>query len=216
MIKMSFITKAKQKLDASTRTTQNKISVLLVDDQNSSGSLLKKALLDHQYQITKHITFLDNLVDQIELYNPDILILGTAVPSESWLKDLAEINQSSPLPIVIFAEVDSPNVVQSAIKAGVIAYVVSEIHPHRLKSIISVAHERFKEYQSMRNELKQAKAQLESRKFIERAKGLLMQQKSISEQKAFETIRKMAMDQGNSLAMVSKNIIDVCTLLSSK
>ena len=130
------------------------------------------------------------------------------------LKELAEINQLLPLPIVIFAENDSPNVIKNAIKSGVSAYVVNEILPQRLQSIISVANERFKAIQSLRNELKQAKTQLESRKYIERAKGLIMEQKQISENEAYSSLRKMAMDQGCSLAAVAKNIIDVCQLLS--
>ena len=83
------------------------------------------------------------------------------------------------------------------------------------KSIISVANERFKDVQALRNELKQTKIQLESRKLVERAKGYIMEQKSISENEAYGELRKMAMDQGNSLAMVARNIIDVCELFSS-
>ncbi|PKI16547.1 ANTAR domain-containing response regulator [Colwellia sp. 12G3] len=191
------------------------ISVLLIEEQPNASSMLKSALMDFGYHITKHISFYDNMIEQIDLCNPSILILATDLPSEATLRDLAEINQLSPLPIVIFAENDSPNVIQNAIKSGVSAYVVNEILPQRLKSIISVANERFKSVQSLHNELKQAKTQLESRKYIERAKGLIMQQKQISENEAYGTLRKMAMDQGGSLATVAKNIIDVCQLLST-
>ncbi len=177
--------------------------------------MLKNALMDFGYQVTKHISLCENIIEQIDLCNPKILILATDSPSEAMLKELAEINQLLPLPIVIFAENDSPNVIQNAIKSGVSAYVVNEIFPQRLKSIISVANERFKAVQSLRNELKQAKTQLESRKYIERAKGLIMEQKHISENEAYGSLRKMAMDQGCSLAGVSKNIIDVCQLLST-
>ena len=191
------------------------ITVLLIEEQPNVSSMLKNALMDFGYHITKHISFDDNIIEQIDLCNPSILILATDLPSEAILKELAEINQLLPLPIVIFAENDSPNVIKNAIKSGVSAYVVNEILPQRLKSIISVANERFKAVQSLRNELKQAKTQLEGRKYIERAKGLIMQQKNISENEAYSKLRKMAMDQGCSLAMVAKNIIDVCQLLST-
>jgi response regulator NasT len=189
-------------------------SVLLVEEQPISRSMLKKTLIDFNYYVTKHISFDEKLINEIEVNNPDILILSTEVLTDKTLKELAEINQLLPLPIVIFVEHDSPHVIQHAMKAGVSAYVIHEILPQRVKSVISVASERFKEVQSLRNELKQAKTQLESRKLIERAKGLLMEQKKISEKQAFETLRKMAMNQGNSLAMVAKNIIDVCEVLS--
>ena len=190
------------------------ITVLLIEEQPNVSFMLKNALMDFGYHITKHISFDDNIIEQIDLCNPSILVLATDLPSEAILRELAEINQLLPLPIVIFAENDSPNVIQNAIKAGVSAYVVHEILPQRIQSIISVAHERFKEMQILRNELKQAKTQLESRKLIERAKGHIMQQKQINENEAYKTLRKMAMDQGNTLAMVAKNIIDVCEVLA--
>lgn len=195
-------------------STDKSIGVLLIEEQKSNNSMLKKALLDFKYQVTKHLSFSDNIIAEIELCNPDILILATDLPNETLLKQLAEINQLAPLPIVIFAENDSPNVIKTAIKSGVSAYIVHEILPQRINSIISVANERFKEVQALRNELKQAQTQLESRKLIERAKGYIMQQKQMSENDAYSSLRKMAMDQGCPLAMVAKNVIDVCELLS--
>ncbi|WP_286261966.1 ANTAR domain-containing response regulator [Thalassotalea atypica] len=191
------------------------ISVLLIEEQSTRCSALKKALVDFNYHVTKHLTFDDSIITQLELCNPNVLILAADLPSQRMLKELSEVSQLLPLPIIIFAENDSPNVIQSAIKAGVSAYVVHEILPQRIKSIISVANERFKEVQALRNELKQTKTQLESRKLIERAKGYIMQQKQVSENEAYSTLRKMAMDQGSPIAMVAKNIIDVCELLST-
>lgn len=216
--KMSFAKKPIKSTDTHHKRAniakRESISVLLVEQQVSPSSMLKRALIDFDYHVTKHISFNDNIIDQIELCQPGVLILSTEVLSEKMLKDLAEINQILPLPIVIFSENDSPNVIKSAIKAGVSAFVVHEILPQRLNSIISVANERFKAVQALRNELTQTKTQLESRKLIERAKGLIMQQKQISESEAYDTLRKMAMNQGHSLAMVAKNIIDVCSVLS--
>ena len=191
-----------------------KMSVFLIEEQPNISSTLNKSLQDFDYHVTKHFLCDDSIITHLEQCNPDILILSTDNPSDKVLKELAEINQLLPLPIIIFAENDSPNVIKDAIKSGVSAYVVHEILPQRLKSIISVANERFKAVQALKNELKKTKTQLESRKLIERAKGLLMEQKQISENQAFETLRKMAMDQGNPLALVAKNIIDVCEVLT--
>lgn len=197
----------------STKSEPCMSSVLLVEEEVSRYSILKKALLDFNYIITKHVPSSHNLVDEIEACTPDIIVMGIDLPSQRTLSQLAEIGMLSPLPIIIFAEEDTPNVIQTSIKAGVSAYVINEIQPQRLKSIITVAQERFKETQALRNELENTKAQLESRKLIERAKGLIMQQKNMSEQAAYKTLRKMAMDNGHSLAIVAKNIIDVCHLL---
>ena len=177
--------------------------------------MLKKGLIDLTYHVTKHISFDDSMIEQIEFCNPDVLILSTKVLSEKTLKVLAEIDKISPLPIVVFSESDSPHIIKSAIKAGVSAFVVHEVLPQRLNSIISVASERFKELQALRSELRQVKTQLEGRKLIARAKGLIMHQKQISENQAYELLRKMAMNQSCSLAIVAKNIINVCEVLST-
>ena len=193
----------------------DRISVLLIEERGKSNSPLRNALVDFNFKITKQLSFKDNIIKEIELCNPNILIVATDLPSDKMLKDLAEINQLLPLPIIIFAENDSPNVIQVAIKSGVSAYVVHEVLPQRIKSIISVANERFKSVQALRDELKHTKNQLEGRKYIERAKGYIMQQRKISEHEAYADLRKMAMNQGSPLATVAKNIIDVCELLSA-
>ena len=196
-----------------TATSVDEISVLLIEEESKPKSILRKTLRDFRYQVICYPSLDDGVLAKIESYNPTLLVLATDFPSNSTLQSLAEISQLLPLPIVIFAENDSPSVIQHAITAGVSAYVVHEILPQRIKSIISVANERFKEMQALRNELKQTKAQLESRKLIERAKGYIMQQKQISEGEAYSALRRMAMDQGTPMAMVAQNIIDVCALL---
>lgn len=205
---MEPLTRLKSRKQNIKTKQQRPLSVVLVEAQVSGHSKLKKALVDFNYDVTKHLGFEHELVEQLELCRPDILILVTDKPSPALLRDLGEINQLLPLPIIVFAENDSPNVIENAIKSGVSAYVVDEILPRRLKSIISVAHERFKQSQLIVNELKQAKTQLQSRKLIEIAKGLLMQQKAISEPEAYKILRKMAMDQGTSIRVGSR-IFDV-------
>ena len=215
MTPTSHLKKMKNKDQKKTASSSKSISVLLIEESMNSSSALKKALIDFDFKIAKQLSFDDSIIDEIEACNPNILILATDLPTDKTLKDLAEINKLLPLPIIIFAENDSPNVIQNAIKAGVSAYVVHEVLPQRINSIISVANERFKEIQVLRDELKHTKNQLEARKYIEKAKGYIMQQKKISENEAYANLRKMAMDQGSPLATVAKNIIDVCELLST-
>lgn len=190
-------------------------NVLLIEEKQKSSSILKKTLLEFNYHISQHAPLDTNIMEQVNQLNPDMLILATDQPTEALLKTLAEINQLLPLPIIIFAENDSPNLIKGAIRSGVSAYVVSEIIPQRLNSIISVANERFKSEQALRSELKRTKDQLESRKYVEKAKGIIMEQKQLNEQQSYDLLRKMAMDQSNSLAAVAKNIIDVHTMLST-
>lgn len=202
--------------NSSINTPENSLgNVLLIEEQQSRSSILKKTLLEFRYFISQHAPLDIDIMKQVHLFQPDMLILSTDEPTAELLNTLAEINQLLPLPIIIFAENDSPNLIKGAIKAGVSAYVVSEIIPQRLNSIISVANERFKAEQALRTELQRTKDQLESRKYVEKAKGIIMEQKQLNEQQSYDLLRKMAMDQSNSLSSVAKNIIDVHALLSA-
>lgn len=190
-----------------------KKSVLLVEDDIINYSELKQALIDLNYKITGYINSTQKISEQCAQTLPDFLILNTHVPTVEILKELTSIDQLTPLPVLVFAKQETKSLIKSSIKAGVSAYIVNEIQPTRLNSLIVVACERFKQRQLLVKELKQTKNQLADRKIVERAKGYVMQQKNITEQQAFSLLRKMAMDNGQTLATVSKNVTDVYDLL---
>ena len=194
--------------------TNKPLSVLLIEQKMNHHSALKKALLDTHFTLAKHLSATDDIRAQVKSCQPTMLMLAMDLPCDKILKDLAKINQLLPLPMIIFAKNDCPYTIQRGIKAVVSAYIVDDVLPKRLNSIITVANERFKAVQLLRSELQHTKAQLAGRKYIEKAKGYIMQQKNITEHQAYGDLRKMAMDQGSPLATVAKNIIDVCELLS--
>ena len=103
LIKHTIKSKRNQNKAVKTIDTK-KISVLLVEEIPSTPTMLKKGLIELTYHVTKHISFDDSIIEQIEFCNPDVLILSTKVLSEKTLKVLAEIDKISPLPIVIFSE----------------------------------------------------------------------------------------------------------------
>jgi len=189
------------------------ISTLIVDSSTSRAFLLKRALQENGYGILESLKTADNLLAHIDQHQPDIIIVSIELPDASTLKKIANVHRERPLPIVMFAEKDTPQIIQQAIKAGVTAFIVDDLQPQRLNSIINVALVRFQEQQGLRNELERTKNKLAERKILEQAKGLLMQQKGISESKAYQSLRTMAMDKGLSLVTVAENIIDVLSLL---
>ena len=103
--------------------------------------------------------------------------------------------------------------IQAALKAGVSAYVVAGIQADRLQPILDVAVARFAHEQALREELRDAQTKLVERKVIERAKGILMQQKGVSEEEAFRLLRTLAMDRNAKLLDVAQQVVDVAKLL---
>jgi two-component system, response regulator / RNA-binding antiterminator len=102
-----------------------------------------------------------------------------------------------------------------AIKAGVSAYVVAGLQTQRLAPVLQVAIARFEQDLALREELSKAQAQLASRKTLDRAKGILMREMGLDEEKAHQRLRKLAMDRGETLAQVAQRVIDANDLLRS-
>ena len=119
----------------------------------------------------------------------------------------------APLPVIIFSEQGSPQIIQKIVQAGVSAFIVDDIQPRRLPAIIAIAIARFQAQQGLIRELEATRCKLAERKILDRAKGLLMQQKGISEDEAYRSLRKMAMDRGQPIVQVAETVIDILQLL---
>ncbi|TEW55280.1 ANTAR domain-containing protein [Psychromonas sp. RZ22] len=192
----------------------NTLSILLIEDQQLNNSILKSALITEHHHILNDNDSSLTLAEKCMQYHPDILIINTNIPTQDTLKELAIIDQLAPLPVLIYAKQETQSLIKLSIKAGVSAYIVNKDHSERLVNLITLACERFKQRQSLRDELNQTKTQLANRKIVERAKGYIMQHKSLSEQEAFNLLRQAAMNKGQTLAIVSKNIADTYDLLN--
>ena len=191
-------------------------SVILIGARSSRMSVLNRALIEYGFEVVFRQEGVDDLLTSVSLHSPDILILGLETPDQKVLEALSTLNQKRPLPVVMFVEQTSENIVQRAIQSGVNAYIVADLQPQRLKTIIDVAVARFHEYQTLKVELEQTKSRLEDRKILDRAKGMLMDRQKINEEEAYRALRKMAMDKGETLSVVAKNVIDVLQLLDEK
>lgn len=103
--------------------------------------------------------------------------------------------------------------VRDAVAAGVSAYIVAGLSPDRIRPILDVAVARFQYEQALRKELAEARSELQDRKVIDRAKGLLMQRQGLTEQAAWQRLRKTAMDKGLKVAEVAQRLLDMADLL---
>ena len=189
------------------------VRALLLEVDAARASVLKRAINDCGYQLLERIRAADELLAAVEHFQPNCLVVGIDLPDSNTLQMLATLNELAPLPVVMFAEKDTPQIIQKVVAAGVSAFVVDDIQPSRLSSIISVAMARFNEQQQLKTQLKETQNKLEERKLLDKAKGLLMKQKGYSEDEAYKNLRKMSMDKGESMGRVAQSIIDVFALL---
>ncbi len=189
--------------------------VLLVDAQPSRASIIKRALLESGYELADRLHDVSRILESVISTKPDILVLGVDEPDETVITQMVAVKDACPLPVIVFAEKDTPQIIQQVVQAGVSAFIVDDIQPQRFRSIINIAVARFGAQHALLQELETTRSKLAERKVIERAKGLLMSQRGIPEEEAYRMLRKMAMDKALPLVQVAQNIVDVMKLFES-
>jgi response regulator NasT len=174
---------------------------------------LRIGLLENGYNIVAVLpadTFLDERLAQLQ---PDMIIVDAESEARDCLEHVVMATRDARRPIVLFTNDNDTSHVRDAVAAGVSAYIVAGLSPDRIRPILDVAMARFEHEQDLRRELASAKTELHERKIIDRAKGLLMQRQGLSEQLAYEKLRRAAMDKGLRLGEVAQRMLDAADLL---
>jgi response regulator NasT len=190
-----------------------RLRVLVVDEDPARAAVLESGLAAADAEIAAIVAPSEDLVAHVRAVRPDIIIVDMDSPSRDTLESMRAINRDQPLPIVMFVDSADSGLIEAAMRAGVSAYVIDGLAAKRVKPVLDVAIARFKEVQGLRAELAKTKASLGERKVIERAKGLLMQQRGLSEDDAFRALRKLAMDKNQRLVEVAQALLTYAQLL---
>ncbi len=175
---------------------------------------LRIGLLENGYNIVAVLpadTFLDERLTQLQ---PDMIIVDAESEARDSLEHVVMATRDARRPIVLFTNDNDTSHVKDAVAAGVSAYIVAGLSPDRIRPILDVAMARFEHEQGLRQELALARGELQDRKVIDRAKGLLMQRQNLSEQAAYDKLRKAAMDRGLKLSDVAQRILDAAEFLT--
>ena len=174
---------------------------------------LRIGLLEGGYNIVAVLpadTYLEVRLSQLQ---PDMIIVDAESAARDALEHVVIATRDARRPIVLFTNDNDTRHVKDAVAAGVSAYIVAGLASERIRPILDVALARFQHEQALRQELASARSELQERKVIDRAKGLLMQRQGLGEQAAYEKLRKTAMDKGLRLADVAPRMLDAAELL---
>jgi two-component system, response regulator PdtaR len=139
--------------------------------------------------------------------SPDLVIMDVKMPLRDGIEAAAEINRQYQIPVVLLTARDDEETVRRAASAGVMAYLVKPIRQEELIPAVELAISRSLELRILKKENQDLKRALQERKVIEKAKGLLMEKKKISEEEAFSRIRSISMDKRKSMAEIAEVII---------
>jgi response regulator NasT len=184
----------------------------LAEDLEERAETLREGLERAGHEVVASLSSPLELLRAVDRLRPDVIVIDTESPTRDVLEHLVIVSQSSPRPIVMFASDSGGEAIRQAVRAGVSAYVVDGLDAARVNSIVEVACARFDELQRLKVELADANLKLSDRKLVERAKGLLMQSRGISEDKAYHALRKLAMSKKQRLGDVARQVIDTAEL----
>lgn len=175
---------------------------LIVDGLRETGDY-EITVLGDETGIAKRLAAID----------PDVVLVDLASPSRDLLEEVARASGPLERPVAMFVDRSEEGMVRTAIEAGVSAYVVDGLKKERLRPILEAAIARFHAFSRLRAELETTKAALAERKTIDRAKGLLMKAKGISEEEAYARLRTAAMTQNRKIAEIAQSIVTAAELL---
>ncbi|WP_082196144.1 ANTAR domain-containing response regulator [Catenovulum agarivorans] len=180
-------------------------ALLLVESENFDRDL-RNALLTCGYDVYPALTS-SHILKVVDNVDPNVIILDVDRLTTDNIHSLHILNEIDPRPMVIFTEFSDQDMIDRVLKSKINAYIVGDKLPQHVGATIQIAIVRFREVQSLKNELTETKRKLEGRKWIDKAKGLLMTSKGLTEDQAYQTLRKMAMDNSQRIDEVAKNVI---------
>nr|WP_325249913.1 ANTAR domain-containing protein [Amylibacter sp.] len=192
---------------------QSELKILVVEPEPAKAREIIDALMDGGWSDVTVIGSAEALVSTLKKQDPDIVLIDLANPDRDTLEHLSFVSNAKSRPVAMFVDHTDEAMTQAAISAGLSAYVVNGLQMDRIKPVLETAIARFRMFEKMQSELDAAKRALSDRKTIDRAKGLLMQARNITEDEAYGLLRKTAMDQGRKVIEVANALVTSADLL---
>ncbi len=179
--------------------------VLVVDPDPARAALVAEGLAGVEPLEVRHTPVFNQA--EATAFAPDVVVVASDSPDRDTIESLREATAANPRPVVMFVDRSEPGLAEAAVHAGVSAYVVDGLSAARVRSVLEVAMSRFGLMNGLRQDLEKAKADLASRKTVERAKALLMKERGLDEEAAYRLLRKLSMDTGRPLGAVAADLL---------
>jgi response regulator NasT len=195
--------------------TDTQPRVLIVDQNLARATILEEGLREAGYRDIIVVRDMQNLMRRILDEEPDVILIDLENPNRDVLEQMFQVSRVVRRPVAMFVDTADRGAIEAAIDAGVSAYVVDGLRKERVRAIVETSISRFRAFEKLRVELDQTRRQLADRKLIDRAKGILMKQRGLAEDEAYEALRKAAMDANLKLSEVARSVITAAGLLKS-
>jgi response regulator NasT len=188
------------------------LKIVIVDANPIRAAILEEGLREAGYVNVTRIEDRTGLLARIYAIDPDVVLIDLENPSRDELEQMFQVSRAVRRPIAMFVDQSDTASIEASVDAGVSAYIVGNLQKERIKSILDLTISRFNAFARLQGELDRAKSALEERKVIDRAKGILMKAKNLTEEQAYALLRKTAMNENKKIAEVAQSVITAAEL----
>jgi len=189
------------------------LKIVIVDESPVRAAILADGLREAGFTQVVRIEETANLLANIYAIDPDVILIGLENPSRDVLEQMFQVSRAVRRPIAMFVDQSDSASIQASVDAGVSAYIVDGLKKERIKPILDLCISRFHAFARLQAELEKTKTALEERKVIERAKGILMRLRQISEEDAYALLRRTAMNENRKIAEIAQSVVTAADLL---
>ncbi|MEY9360971.1 response regulator NasT [Bradyrhizobium yuanmingense] len=187
--------------------------IVIVDESPIRAAILEEGLREAGFTQVVHISEMQSLLARIYATDPDIIVIDLENPSRDVLEAMFQVSRAVKRPVAMFVDQSDSASIQASVEAGVSAYIVDGLKKERIKPILDLCVSRFNAFAKLQEELERTKSQLEDRKIIERAKGILMKVKGLTEDEAYVLLRSTAMREKKKIGEIAQSIITASEML---
>jgi two-component system, response regulator / RNA-binding antiterminator len=187
--------------------------IVIVDESPIRAAILEEGLREAGYTEVVHLSEMQSLLARIYALDPDIIVIDLENPSRDSLEQMFQMSRAVRRPIAMFVDQSDAASIQASVDAGVSAYIVDGLKKERIKPILDLCVSRFSAFSKLQNELDRTKHALEERKVIDRAKGILMKVKGLTEEEAYVLMRSTAMREKKKIGEIAQSILTASELL---
>jgi response regulator NasT len=189
------------------------LKIVIVDESPVRAAIIEEGLREAGFSDVIRFAETDNLLARIYAIDPDVILIDLENPSRDVLEQMFQVSRVVKRPVAMFVDQSDTASIQASVDAGVSAYIVGGLVKDRVKHILDLCISRFNAFSKLQTELDQAKTALEDRKVIDRAKGILMKLKNLSEDDAYALMRSTAMREKKKIVEIAQSIITASEML---
>lgn len=181
--------------------------ILLAEDESIARMDLREMLTNQGYEVVAEVGDGRSAIEQSRELKPDLVIMDVKMPELDGISAARQLVEDRLAPVLLLTAFSDREFVEAATEAGVMGYIVKPFGEAEIRPAIEVALARHRELRSLQKELGDTREALETRKLVERAKGVLMDSRGLKEAEAFRQIQKLSMNTRKSMREVAEAIL---------